>query len=136
MFKISYFRKGVSLVELLAVVSIISLFAVLAVVSLKGKSSQDNLDIAAETLISNIRREQALALATQTSCSSFGVKRLNDSSYKLICSNETVNLAPDLTLSQGEVYFLPPAPQVNKLSDFRLNNKNIIINANGNIEIQ
>lgn len=115
------------------VISIIGLISVISVISLGSKPERDKLEIAVEELVSNIRLEQAKAMAV-ADCANFGVERINNSSYKLICSSKIINLESGLILSGGPITFIPPEP-ANNIANFTINTTTISINENGSIEI-
>lgn len=119
----------------MVVIAIIALISVVSLVSLGNKPAKDELEISTEELVSYIRLEQARAMATEN-CLNFGVERVDDFSYKLLCSNQIINLRTGITLSQGKVSFIPPEPEVNLAFNFKLNTITISVNQNGSIEIQ
>lgn len=121
-------HKALSLVELLVVMAIIALITTVVIISYpENLQKQDELDLAIEELVSNIRRAQHMALATE-SCKggpakNFGVKALNETSYQLYCNKDkpldTISLPPGITFNiieykKGEMQFVPPYARLYK----------------------
>lgn len=129
--------------------AIIALITTVVIISYpENLQKQDELDLAIEELVSNIRRIQHMALATEQcgeqSAAHFGIKKKTPNSYEIYCNSnnqlEIINLPAGIIIQNGKVEFKPPYAEPDKYTQFDIRQDSIIklisINNNGQIQVQ